>query len=198
MATIDGSSSDPQGSGPTPPGNVPGHHPPVEQDEPTSPPPVPATAVAGADADSGPVPGPGDRPLPGGQLRFPFAFSLPLAPAAAVFGVVPPTTHVDVDDRELSVRFGPWSLRTPLANVRALTIAGPYSWWKVGGPARVSAKDRGVTFATTTARGVCIAFHRPVPAALPRQLLAHPAATVTVADPEGLIAAVVARTGVGT
>lgn len=58
-----------------------------------------------------------------------------------MFGVVAPTAHVDVDDRELSVRFGPWSLRTPLDNVRALTLAGPYSWWKVGGPARVSMAD---------------------------------------------------------
>ncbi len=60
----------------------------------------------------------------------------------------------------------------------------------------MSVADRGVTFATTTDRGVCIAFHRPVPAALPQGLVPHPAATVTVADPEALISAVVARTGV--
>ncbi len=99
MATL--SSPDPQGLGPTPPDNVPGHHPPVEQDKPTTPPPVPADPRLGAVED------PPARSVPGGRLRFPFAFSLRLAPAAAVFGVVPPTAHVDVDDRELSIRFGP-------------------------------------------------------------------------------------------
>jgi hypothetical protein len=188
MAAAKRPSSRPQGPAPTPPGSTPGRHPRGEQDDPTTPPPVPDATVAGTDAP--------ERPLRGGRLRFPFAFSFPLAPVAAVFGVVPPTAHVDVDDRDLSVRFGLWSLRTPLANVRSLSIAGPYSWWKVGGPARVSLADQGVTFATTTARGVCISFHHPVPAALPRHLVAHPGVTVTVADPEGLVAAVAARTDI--
>ena len=86
--------------------------------------------------------------------------------------------------KPLAVRFGPWSLRTRCPTCTSLTITGPYTWWKVAGPAHVSFSDGGVTFATTTERGVCIAFHRPVPAALPKGLLRHRAATVTVADPE--------------
>ncbi len=60
---------------------------------------------------------------------------------------------------------------------------------------RLSMVDRGITFGTNGDRGVCIRFHRPVPAADPFGLLRHPATTVTVADPEGLVAAVTRRTG---
>ena len=171
--------------GPTalPPENEPGHHPPVEQDKPAGPPPTPATA---RDAE-GPA-------VPAGRERFGFAFEARLFPAAAAFGVTPPTAHVDVDEAELHIRFGPWSLRTPLDNVRSLTPTGPYTWWKVAGPAHVSLADRGVTFATTTERGVCIGFREPVRAALPTSLVRHPAATVTVGDPDGLVAAISSRT----
>ena len=172
-----------RGAGPVPPGNEPGHHPPVEQDKPVGPPPVPTRAQAAEPRGEG-----------AGRDRFPFAFSLRLAPAAAAFGVTPVTAHVEVDDAELHVRFGPWSLRTPLDNVRSLQRTGPYSWWKVAGPAHLSLADRGVTFATGTDGGVCIGFHRPVPAVLPVPLVRHPAATVTVADPEALMAAISART----
>jgi hypothetical protein len=126
--------------------------------------------------------------------RFAFAFSWRLAPAAAAFGVTPLTAHVEVDDAELHVRFGPWSLRTPLANVRSVERTGPYAWWKVAGPAHISVADRGVTFATSTGAGACIGFREPVPAALPVALLRHPAATVTVADPDALREAIAART----
>jgi len=59
-----------------------------------------------------------------------------------------------------------------------------YWWVKVAGPPRLSLADRGITFATTTRAGACIRFREPVPAALPTALLRHPAATVTVAEPE--------------
>jgi len=164
-----------------PPENEPGHHPPVEQDKPVTPPPTPTGARK-------------DRAAAPGRDRFAFAFARRLMPVSAAFGVIPPTAHVDVDETELRIRFGPWSLRTPLHNVRSLTPTGPYSWWKIAGPAHISVADRGITFATTTERGVCIRFHEPVEAALPTSLLRHPAATVTVEDPDALIAAISART----
>jgi hypothetical protein len=108
--------------------------------------------------------------------------------------VIPSTAYVDVDDADLLIRFGPWTLRTSLDNVRSLTPTGPYSWWKVAGPAHISLADRGITFATTTERGVCIRFREPVRAVLPISLIRHPAATVTVEDPDGLIAAISERT----
>jgi hypothetical protein len=125
----------------------------------------------------------------GGAQRFPFLFDSRLFPFAAAVGVLPPTAHVEVDETELSIRFGPWSLRTPLTNVRSTEVTGPYQWWKVAGPPHLSFADRGVTFATTTESGLCIGFHEPVPALFPRRLLRHPAATVTVAAPHALAAA---------
>ena len=125
-----------------------------------------------------------------GLQQFPFAFDdRRLAALAAVFGVRPATASVDVGADRFGVRFGPWRLETERANVAGTEITGPYSVWKVAGPAHLSLADRGVTFATTTARGVCVRFHRPVPALLPFGLITHPGATVTVADCEALVAA---------
>ena len=50
-------------------------------------------------------------------------------------------------------------------------------------------RDRGVTFATTSARGLCVSFVEPVTILDPTGTLRHPAATITVADVEGLAAA---------
>jgi hypothetical protein len=119
--------------------------------------------------------------------RFDFEFSQPLSWPLALLGVTPWTAHVDVSDEDLAVRFGPWSLTTPLSNVEGASITGPYLPFKVLGP-HVSLADAGVTFGTTWRRGVCVRFRRPVAGALPTGLLKHPAATVTVAEPERLVA----------
>ena len=111
---------------------------------------------------------------------------------ARLFGVVPGNAWVEVDAHHLAVRFGHWSLRTPLTNVSDVTVSGPYSWWRVAGPPRLSLADRGITFATTPERGLCVSFHEPVHALLPTSALRHPAATVTVADPAALAAALAA------
>lgn len=124
--------------------------------------------------------------------RFPFRFDRSLAPIARLFGVRDRSAYVEVDETHLLVRFGPWSLRTPLSNVQGSEVTGPFRWWKVAGPAHVSLADRGVTFATNTEAGLCIRFHEPVPAALPGGLLHHPGATVTVAAPGDLAAALFA------
>jgi hypothetical protein len=102
--------------------------------------------------------------------------------------VTPWTSAVEVVDGELHIRFGPWSLRTPLDNVLSAEITGPYSYAKVAGPAHLSLADRGVTFATSTKRGVCIRFREPVAALVPGRVLRHPGATVTVDHPEHLVA----------
>jgi hypothetical protein len=122
--------------------------------------------------------------------RFPFRFDRRLAPLGALFGVRAAGAYVEVDDSHLLVRFGRWSLHTPLSNVQGTELTGPYRWWKVAGPAHVSLADQGVTFATNSEAGLCIRFHEPVPAALPGSFLRHPGATVTVADPHDLAAAI--------
>jgi hypothetical protein len=118
--------------------------------------------------------------------RFDFAFDDRLRPVARLFGVRPGNAYVRVGGGDLAIRFGPWSLRTALANVAGATPTGPYRWWRVAGPARLSLADRGITFATSTSGGLCISFHEPVAALVPAPVVRHPAATVTVADPEGL------------
>jgi hypothetical protein len=125
--------------------------------------------------------------------RFPFRFEPLLLPVAAAVGVLPGTSHVEVDGAELRIRFGPWSLATPRSNVAGTAITGPYQLLKVVGPPRISLADRGVTFATNRHSGLCIRFHEPVAAALPFGLVHHPAATVTVEDPAAL-ADVLSRT----
>ena len=83
---------------------------------------------------------------------------------ALPFGVTPLTTYVEVDrDRGSFVaRFGPWIVQTPLANVGAVHRTGGYSALKTIGPARLSFADRGLTFATNDADGVCVAFREPI------------------------------------
>jgi hypothetical protein len=125
--------------------------------------------------------------LPRRHHRFAFRRDLPLAAASLAFGVNGGNCFVDVDDERLHIRFGPWTLTTPLDNIEGAERTGPYRWWKVAGPPHLSFKDLGVTFATTTAEGVCIRFKEPVPAIAPTGLLRHRGATVTVEDPEDLV-----------
>jgi hypothetical protein len=124
---------------------------------------------------------------------FPFRFSIRYRLAGLPFGITPATAAVHVRDAELAVRFGPWRVRTPLANVASTAVTGPYSFLKTGGPAHLSFADRGLTMATNGARGLCIVFHEPVPGIEPTGSLRHPALTVTVADCPGLAAVLAAR-----
>jgi hypothetical protein len=123
--------------------------------------------------------------------RFDFRFDRWHRLAALPFGVGPGSAHVDVathadGERVLTARFGPWCVTTPVANVAGAEPSGPYSLVKTAGPAHVSLKDFGLTFATNDERGLCIRFRRAVPGLAPTGLLRHPALTVTVDDVEGL------------
>jgi len=122
------------------------------------------------------------------MTRFAFGFDPAWRIPLLVVGVSPGRAFVEVREGDLSVRFGPWSLRTPLSNIAGTTVTGPYAPWKAIGP-RLSLSDRGVTFGTNARRGVCVRFHVPVPALAPGRFLTHPAATLTVSDPEGLVKA---------
>ncbi|MCU1453123.1 MAG: hypothetical protein JWN46_1269 [Acidimicrobiales bacterium] len=162
--------------GPIPEANQPGHHPPVEQDKPTGPPPRP-------------------RAWPAGERRFAFAFEPAVVPAAAFVGVTPWTASVTVTDADLEIRFGLWHLTTSLDNVADAEVTGPYSWLKVAGPPHLSLRDRGITFATTTQEGVCIRLHEPVAGIEPTGRLRHPGITVTVDDAEQLASLLRDRAG---
>jgi len=120
--------------------------------------------------------------------RHDFLFTRAHQIAGLPFGVAPRTTWVEVSDDELRVRFGPWRLVTPLDNVAGCSVTGPYTFVKTAGPAHLSFSDRGITFGTNGDRGLCVRFHEPVPAIDPLGRLRHPAATLTVVDPDELAA----------
>lgn len=175
----------PDAPGPVPEENAPGHQPDVVPDKPM----VPHDAYRMPTEDGGPE-GFGGGAAGGEDLgtsvRFAFLFDPLLVPFAAAVGVLPATSWVRLDDEALVVRFGPWSLRTPRSNIAGCEVTGPYLPWKVAGPPHLSFKDRGVTFATNRRRGACVRFHEPVPGLLPWGLLRHPAATLTVTNPDDL------------
>lgn len=121
--------------------------------------------------------------------QFPFAFAPSYRLAALPFGITPRTASVRVEEGELRVRFGPWSLRTPLENIVSAELSGGFAFLKTAGPPHLSFADRGVTFATNGDRALCVQFRDPVAAIDPTRTIRHPGATMTVADPEGLATA---------
>lgn len=118
------------------------------------------------------------------SMAFDARFRLPLA----AFGVTPETAHVTLAPDRLVACFGPWTCHTIPANVRDVTVTGPYRWYRAIG-ARLSLVDRGLTFGSSTGRGVCLLFREPVPGLDPLGLLRHPGLTLTVTEPERFAAA---------
>lgn len=128
--------------------------------------------------------------------QFDFAFDARYRWFLAALGVTPSTAHVTLtDDDRLVARFGPWTCETSLTNVTGLCLTGPYRGYRAIGP-RVSLVDRGLTFGTSVAGGVCLLLRDPVPGLEPTGRLRHPGITLTVADRHGFAAAVTARTGI--
>ncbi len=115
---------------------------------------------------------------------FPLAIDPSMRRWSRLFLIHPETCALIVDDERAVVVFGRWRLAVQLANIADVAVTGPYTWWKVAGPPRISFADRGATFATTAAAGICLELFEPVPAINPLPLLRHPGLTVTVADPE--------------
>ncbi|WP_101525583.1 hypothetical protein [Nocardioides houyundeii] len=122
--------------------------------------------------------------------RFDFAFSPAYRLPARAFGINPDTAWVQVAGGYLTARFGPWRLRTSVDNVVSTDVTGDYWWLKTVGPPHLSLRDRGVSMATNRDRGLCVRFELPVRALDPTGTIRHPGATFTVADPEGLAAAI--------
>jgi hypothetical protein len=120
--------------------------------------------------------------------RFAFRFTPAYRRAGRIFGVTPANSWLEVDSGTLRARFGPWRLNTPLDNIKAVEITGPYAFLKTAGPAHLGITDRGLTFATNGDRGVLITFREPVPGIEPTGRLRHPELTVTVAAVDGLAA----------
>ena len=121
--------------------------------------------------------------------RFDFRFAPAYRLAARPFGVTPERAWVQIDDEHLLANYGPWRLRTTLANIRVASITGPYRFYRTAGPARLGITDGGLTFASNGDQGVLISFRERVPAIDPLKLIRHPNLTVTVAAVHGLVSA---------
>jgi len=157
----------------------------------------PATASAGADLlatlDHDLARGAGEPPA---IEQFEFAFEPRFRPLLALMGVTPGTAHVTLTPQRLVARFGPWTCEASLDNVRDVCRTGPYRWYTAIG-ARGSFVDRGLTFGTTTAGGVCVLLSEPVPGLLPFGPLRHPGITLTLAEPDRFAASLRRRAGLG-
>lgn len=133
-----------------------------------------------------------------GWQTFEFAFARRYRPVLLAWGVTPATARVVVGGSGagavLRTRFGPFLLDTTVDNVAEVTVGGPYRPHRVIGP-RLSLADRGVTFGTTAAAGVCVRFHDPVGALFGRRFVRHPGMTVTVRDPDGFARTLRAQAG---
>ncbi|MHB8658750.1 MAG: hypothetical protein ACYC91_12490 [Solirubrobacteraceae bacterium] len=127
--------------------------------------------------------------------RFGFRFDPRYRRAARPFGITISQAWVEVGPEELIARYGRWRLHTPLSNITAVTVTGPYRFFKTAGPPRLGVTDGGLTFASNRERGVLISFARRVKALDPTGLLRHPELTVTVAEPERLAARLRAAIG---
>ena len=120
-----------------------------------------------------------DAPRP--VRRFPIRLGPRSRPILLLFGVREGTAWVDLDRDWLVARFG-WShARTPVSNIRAWRIEGPWRWLTAIGLRR-SIRHGDFTFGGNHRGGVRIDFHEPVRIVG----VSAPALYVTVADLEGL------------
>ena len=90
------------------------------------------------------------------------------------------------DDGRLIATYGWARVETTLDNIDHTEISGPHRWYTSVG-LRLSFADDGITFGTNHHRGLCIAFVEKIPKVI--GLHDHSALWVSVADPEGLAAA---------
>ena len=101
-------------------------------------------------------------------------------------GATPARSQLTVDDEELRVRFGVFTLVTPRSNVASAQVTGPHKPLRAIG-IRTSLSDRGLTFGSNAQRMTCIQFHTPV-RIRPLDIAGHPGLSVSVDRPDELAA----------
>lgn len=137
------------------------------------------------DSTSGGLPG---RGAPAAvPRRFPIRLGARSWPILRLFGARPENSYVDLNGG-VGAHFGFFGIRVPLSNVTSWRIEGPWRWLAAIGVRR-SVRHGDVTFGGNHAGGVRLNFREPVKWG-PFQV---PALYVTVADMEGLGAALAER-----
>jgi hypothetical protein len=116
---------------------------------------------------------------------FPYAVDHRWAPLFTLLRIKD-TDGVDVSDGMLRATFGRVSVETPIDNVDHTLVTGPHRWFTAVG-LRLSLTDDSLTFGTNHLRGLWIVFHERVPKVV--GLRDHSSLWVSVADPDGLAAA---------
>ena len=119
--------------------------------------------------------------------RFPYRLDKRWKPLFAVLGVGDDDAVEVTDDGRLVATFGRVSVETPHDNVVRTSVSGPHRWYTAVG-LRLSFADDGLTFGTNHEKGLCIEFREKI-----RRVIGfkdHSALWVSVADPEGLAAAI--------
>lgn len=91
------------------------------------------------------------------------------------------------DEGMLVATYGRVSVETPIVNIDHTLVTGPHRWYTAVG-LRLSFADDGLTFGTNHRKGLCIAFTERVAKVI--GFKDHSALWVSVADPEGLAAAI--------
>jgi hypothetical protein len=94
---------------------------------------------------------------------------------------------VTVTDTEIIATYGLHQVVTPLANIQRTQVTGPHRWYTAVG-LRLSFTDTSITFGTNHRKGLSIEFKQPVAKVVARKN--HDILWVSVADPEGLAAAI--------
>ncbi|MDJ0953497.1 MAG: hypothetical protein QNJ81_07440 [Acidimicrobiia bacterium] len=123
---------------------------------------------------------------------FEFRFDSSARPLLRALGVHAGNSAVRLtDDDRFVAEFGRWTVDTPVSNIDCVKVTGPYRRYKAIG-LRGSRVDHGITFGSSAAGGVCVTFIEPIPKLIPG-MKRHPGLTVTVTDPEALVAAVKER-----
>lgn len=121
--------------------------------------------------------------------RFPIRVGQRSRPVILLWGARPETAWAEIDDDELRARFGPFRIRTPLANIDSWRIEGPFTWIKAIG-VRMSVFGGGdVSFAGAAHGGLRVDVREPIRWGLFRV----PAIYVGADDLEGLAGALRAR-----
>lgn len=96
------------------------------------------------------------------------------------------TDGVLVSDGILRATYGRVSVETPIDNVDHTEVTGPHHWYTAVG-LRLSFTDDSITFGTNHERGLWITFVERVPKVI--GVRDHSSLWVSVADPDGLAAA---------
>ena len=121
--------------------------------------------------------------------RFPFRLGARSRPLLRLFGVRGvENAFVDLDATTFTARFGWSEVSTPVANLVAWRIDGPWHWTKAIGVRMGFVRRRDLTFGGSPRGGVRVDFHEPIRFGR----LHFPTLYVTVEDLVGLGAALTA------